>query len=401
MERKSAEPELLIINEYYAPFFAATGQLLQELAEFLAESGMKVRVVCGKNGRYSLPSRENLNGVEVVRLSNLKDGSSFRVKLLSYFSFLFFLGFFLLFRTRRNQRIMVLSTPPLISILPVFLKPMKKFFIVHNIQDVYPDLLRLLGRNEHNSLLFRVSRTMNQYILKKVDRIVLIGQSLLDQLNNHYRIDMHKVRIVENWGLKELTAIEEEIPAKSRPLRVLYTGNMGRAHGFAAILGAAEQLQREGGVEFVISGGGYNYARLQEAVTAKGIKNVRFQPYVALEELPNLIRSADVCLLVGSRESAGLILPSKFYGYAACGKPMIYITSGRDDLVGHIEKGHMGFVVPNGDVNMLAGIITTLAKDRGKIVNLSEKVRHYNRNYLSRNIRLELYLQILKKVVPT
>ena len=400
MERKSAEPELLIINEYYAPFFAATGQLLQELAEYLAESGMKVRVVCGKNGRRDLPSRENLNGVEIVRLPNLRDGANFQVKLMSYASFLFFLGFFLAFKTRKNQRVMVLSTPPLIAILPVFLKPFKNFFIVHNIQDVYPDLLRLLGRNEHNSLLFRISRAMNQYILKRVDRIVLIGQSLLDQLNNHYRIDMHKVRIVENWGLKELTALEEEIPAQPCPLRVLYTGNMGRAHRFETILETAERLQPEGGIEFVISGGGYNYTRFKEAVAAKGLGNIRFQPYVPLEELPNLIRKADLCLLVGSRDSAGLILPSKFYGYAACGKPMIYITSGRDDLVAHIEKGRMGFVVPEGDAEKLAEILAGLVKDRKRLAGLSKKVRDYHQAHLSRKLRLESYLNLFKERVP-
>lgn len=292
---------------------------------------------------------------------------------------------------------MVLSTPPLIAILPVFLKPLKKFFIVHNIQDVYPDLLRLLGRNEHNSLLFRISRTLNQYILKRVDRIVLIGQSLLDQLNNHYRIDIHKVRIVENWGLKELTALEEEVPSQPLPLRVLYTGNMGRAHRFEAILGAAERLHYDGGVEFVISGGGYNYARFKEAAAAKGLSNIRFQPYVPLEELPNLIRSADVCLLVGSRDSAGLILPSKFYGYAACGKPMIYITSGRDDLVAHIETGNLGFVVPNGDAERLAEILTGLIKDRKRLADFSEKVRAYHHAHLSRDLRLESYLNLFKE----
>jgi len=400
MEENNANAELLIINEYYAPFFAATGQLLQELAEFLAESGMKVQVVSGKNGRYDLPSREKLNGVDVVRLPNMKDGSGFRVKLLSYVSFLFFLGFFLLFKTRRNQRIMVLSTPPLIAILPVFLKPLKKFFIVHNIQDVYPDLLRLLGRNEHNSFLFRISRTLNQYILKKVDRIVLIGQSLLDQLNNHYRIDMHKVRIIENWGLKELAAIEEEISTKPRPIRVLYTGNMGRAHGFKAILGAARKLQAEGSVEFVISGGGYNFARLQEAVKKEELRNIRFQSYVPLDELPNLIRSADVCLLIGSKDSAGLILPSKFYGYAACGKPMIYITSGQDDLVAHIEKGYLGFVVPNGDEECLSGILDSLARNKKQLGQISASVRSYHRAYLSRNLRLESYRNLFKEGVP-
>jgi colanic acid biosynthesis glycosyl transferase WcaI len=399
MEGKSTEQELLIINEYYAPFFAATGQLLQDLAEYLAESGIKVRVVCGKNGRSDLPSKENLNGVEIVRLPNLKDGASLRVKLMSYVSFLFFLSFFLAFKTRNKQWVMVLSTPPLIAILPVFLKPFKKFFICHNIQDVYPDLLRLLGRNEHNSLLFRIARTLNQYILNRVDRIVLIGQSLLDQLENHYRIDRHKVRIIENWGLKELTALEEEIPAQPHPLRVLYTGNMGRAHRFETILEAAERLQPEADIEFVISGGGYNYARFKEAAAAKGLSNIRFQPYVPLEELPNVICNADVCLLVGSKESAGLILPSKFYGYAACGKPMIYITSGRDDLVSHIEKGKLGFVVPNEDAEQLAEVLTELTKDRQKLVEFSKKVRAYHHTRLSRNLRLESYLNLFREGV--
>jgi len=39
---------LLVVNQYYAPDLASSGQLLAELCEALADSGMEVQVVASQ-----------------------------------------------------------------------------------------------------------------------------------------------------------------------------------------------------------------------------------------------------------------------------------------------------------------------------------------------------------------
>ena len=64
---------ILVINQYYRPDVASSGQLLAELCEFLQSQNITVHVITGQPSYTSeaptVPEEEILNGVTVHRVS--------------------------------------------------------------------------------------------------------------------------------------------------------------------------------------------------------------------------------------------------------------------------------------------------------------------------------------------
>ena len=64
---------LLVVNQFYAPDYAATGQVAAELCAGLAAKGLRIRVVAGEpsytEAAPAAPAYEKLDGVEVHRVA--------------------------------------------------------------------------------------------------------------------------------------------------------------------------------------------------------------------------------------------------------------------------------------------------------------------------------------------
>ncbi|HET7321133.1 MAG TPA: hypothetical protein VFI96_01480, partial [Longimicrobiaceae bacterium] len=71
-------PSILLLNRFYWPDVAATGQMLTDLAESLATEGWSVTVVTSRTGYAAgvndLPREERRNGVHIVRVRTTRFG---------------------------------------------------------------------------------------------------------------------------------------------------------------------------------------------------------------------------------------------------------------------------------------------------------------------------------------
>ncbi len=400
------EQKIYIINQYYPPFMAATGQLLQELVEYLESNGWYVNMITGKNGNHELPDKEVTRNQTTYRLSNTTDCSkSMFKKLFSYITFLWSLNWFLLFKVETGSRIMVLSTPPMLCLLPLLYKKVKKFNIIYNIQDLYPEVLVASNPTLETKFWVKLLYWINQQILNKVDYIGLIGHSMLDKLQEKYQVQDDKVTIIENWALKDLEITQNEYSPcerkKTNNITLLYTGNLGRAHEIETILATMVELKDNPSIQFQFVGGGYNYMALKRKVSDKHLTNVIFTSFVSKEDLPKTISSADICLVIGKREMAGYILPSKFYGYISMGKPVIYVTGAEDDISEHIFKGKMGWIIPNRHHRRLSDLLIQCYLHPEYLNNFKKNVQCYRDQYLKRNFSLEKYNTFLLHVLET
>src|SRR5690606_15284067 len=125
------------------------------------------------------------------------------------------------------------------------------------------------------------------------------------------------------------------IPHEDNPLRqqwrldghfvVGYSGNMGEAHEFDTILDAAEQLRAHGRVRLLFIGGGKHRTYVERVAAERGLYNGIFKPYQPRERLSDSLSAADVHVISLRPEFQGLIVPSRFYGVAAIGRPCLHI----------------------------------------------------------------------------
>jgi len=391
--------KVYIINQYYSPFFAATGQLLKELAEYLTEKNHNIEVITGTNGTKKLQKKESINNVVVHRLKNSKDGVNIKTKFLSYLTFYWKLFWFLLFKTERNSIILTLSSPPLISFIPIMLKNIKKYKLIYNIQDLYPDILERIDKKNKNKFFYIISKKISQKIINGADIIVVIGSCMEKTLKEEYQVNENKLTVIENWALKEIEEYKnEKVLNDNNHFKILYSGNMGRGHEHETILKCIEKLKNDDlqNIFFEFVGGGYNYNLLKSKVGK--YEFVQFKSYVEKEKLPEIISSADVCLVIGSKELEGIIVPSKFYGIVAAGKPVIYISSGNDTISEHIRKGHLGFHISNGDYEKLYELIKYLSENKSYLQELEKNAKKYYYENLRRILSLEKYEKLFKEL---
>jgi glycosyltransferase involved in cell wall biosynthesis len=196
-----------------------------------------------------------------------------------------------------------------------------------------------------------------------------------------------RVHVIHNWA--DSNAIQP-IAAERNPLRsawdlgdafvACYSGNMGRAHEFETILGAAEGLrsaarsgaapgaaQRRGQdahIEFLFIGGGPQRRTVEAAVATRSLANVSFRPYQPRAGLAESLCAGDVHLVSLRPALEGYIVPSKLYGILAAGRPAIFIGD-RDGEIARIVTGEgIGYVIEEGDCVGLADALVSLASNR-------------------------------------
>jgi glycosyltransferase involved in cell wall biosynthesis len=133
-----------------------------------------------------------------------------------------------------------------------------------------------------------------------------------------------------------------------------YSGNLGRVHDIDTILAASAELA-DCQIVFLCIGGGAQYEALKKTVEKCRLTQLfRFMPYQSETDLSYSLSAADVHWLSHKPEFEGLLFPSKFYGIAAVGRPIIAITSRRSELAKLVTHYQCGLVVEQGDGKTLA-----------------------------------------------
>jgi glycosyltransferase involved in cell wall biosynthesis len=139
----------------------------------------------------------------------------------------------------------------------------------------------------------------------------------------------------------------------------MYSGNMGRAHDFATVLGAARRLQerREQKILFLFVGEGPEEQMVRRAVSEQKLENVRFLQTQPSKLLSESLGTGDLHLVTMKEGMEGLVVPSKFYGVMAAARPTIFVGP-NDSEVARMIHGHgIGQVIAPGEDASLAEAI--------------------------------------------
>jgi glycosyltransferase involved in cell wall biosynthesis len=363
--------KIVFLNQYYAPAEAATAQLLSDVAEELARSGHEVVVLCGSRG-YPEPQplprgTERIRGVRVHRSWTSGFGRATRAgRVLDYVTYLTGAAARLA-RESRPDAIVSLTTPPFVSLVGVELARIKRAAAVLWIMDVYPDLAFELGLLRRDGVAGRILARLSRRVLRRAERVVALGERMAERLEP---LAPGRVRVIHNW---EDGALIRPRPVEGHPLRaawgatdrfiVLYSGNLGLAHEFDTMLGAAASLAGEPAVRFVVVGGGPRLAALRGAIAQRGLANVELLPLAPRERLAESLTAGDVHLVTLREGLDGLLLPSKIYGVLAAGRPCLFVGPARSEIATMLEQAGAGRRIAVGDAAGLARAVAEYAHD--------------------------------------
>src|SRR5450759_2073398 len=195
---------VFFLNRYFFPDHSATSQILSQLAFRLAETGRSIHVITSQqiydNPDARLPAQEIQRGVTIHRIAGTHFGRS---RLLSrgidYLSFYWAAWRLLIAMVDRDDILVTMTDPPLLSILGMSIGRRKGVHLVNWLQDIYPEVATELGvpllKGPLSKLLSRVRNTS----LHCADTNVVVGECMAEKISK-LGVPSNRICIVPNWS---------------------------------------------------------------------------------------------------------------------------------------------------------------------------------------------------------
>lgn len=361
---------------------------------------MKVSVItsCGlyDNPRADLPPFEIKDNVTIHRVYKPRfDRGSLIGRAVDYVAMYQSFAVAACRLSEPGDRLIVKTDPPLLSIALAPIARLKKLVFVNWLQDLYPELALGLGIRilEPVAPLIHIARNTS---LRTAQRNVVLGERMRHHLEA-LGVDDAKIETIANWCDDEAIT---PMPIKGNPLRsawglndkfvVGYSGNLGRAHEYSTLIDAADYLRDERDLLFLFIGGGHLTPSLRTEVERRGLADMfQFRPYQAAKDLAQSLAVPDVHWISLLPSMEGLIVPSKFYGVAAAGRPTIAVTDPAGEIATLVTRHQCGAVIAPGDGEGLARVLQRFKNDRP----LREQMGRNARILLDRSFRKKIALE--------
>lgn len=384
--------KVIFINRFFYPDESATSQMLSDLAFTLAQRKQVISVIASRQ-RYdmpeiSFPSREMIGGVSLFRVWTSRFGrQNLLGRLIDYLTF-YLSATWRLYRVTRAGDIIVTKTdPPILSIIALPMCVLRRARLVNWLQDVFPETAQVLG---YAKGVMHLPCGLLQWIrdrsLNAADMNVVVGKRMAEHILR-LGVSKDRVRVIPNWANGRLLA---PLDHAANPLRIAwnldrafvveYSGNLGRAHEIETILEgmkilATRRKTTQRPIEWLFIGGGALYDSLRIEVARLRLKAVHFKPYQPRALLSRSLSVADVHVISLRPELEGLVVPSKFYGIAATGRPIIFIGDDAGEIAQLVKRHQCGYTIAVRNGAMLADTIEELAANPSHCREMGECAR--------------------------
>jgi len=401
-------PRIIFINRYFYPDQSATSQLLSDLAFCLAGRGHDVHVVTSRqrydDPRSRLPKEETVKGVRVHRVASTQFGRPALIgRTIDYLSFYLSTWRALLALGRPGDIIVAKTDPPLLSILAAKAARRRQAWLINWLQDLYPEVAARLDVPLLGSRDVIVKQRDRSLIAASAN--VVPGESMAARVAAR-GVPADKIHVIPNWAnddeIVPIARADSELRVQwglQDKFVVGYSGNLGRAHEFDTLLGAAEKLRGDPRIAFLCIGGGKQFDALAAQVEARGLwERFHLLPYQERAVLKHSLSVPDVHWMSLKPELEGLIFPSKLYGILAAGRPVIAVTAKGGEIARLVETNGCGIAVAPGNADALAKAIADLSNDHRRLEEMGRRARMLLDEKFSRQSALEKWRSLIDKI---
>ncbi|MDP4130488.1 MAG: glycosyltransferase family 4 protein [Bacteroidota bacterium] len=349
----------LVISQVFWPDTASTAQHLADLTSQLVEHGHEVTVYCSRyayeNNKLVFPVHEIHNKIKIRRIRNSGFGKRYLAGRLADFGSFNLLLFFKLLRIKKKSfdAIIGMTSPPLVSLLGVFISGVKKMKFFYWVMDLQPELAIASGLIRKNSLSARMLESIGNYIIRKADSIFVLDKYMHQYLIQRGAGSNH-IHVVPVWPILDdiYTGERNENPFRIENgfgdrIVIMYSGNHSYVHPLDTLLAAALALKDDPDFLFVFVGEGVRKKDVTRFKEVQGLKNIVQLSYQPRNNIHNSLGSSDLQVVIMGDQQVGFTHPNKIYGAMFIGKPILYIgpspshvTDILDELEGNIIVNH-------------------------------------------------------------
>lgn len=365
--------KIIIVGINYAPEMVGIGPYTAGMAQFLAQAGHSVTVVCAKPyyPRWKVDSAfvgggtriSEEQGVRVVRVPTYVPAQPNGLRRLAHhMTFAARAEVAMVAETRRSRPNVVIGiAPSLISMIAArdaARRTGAKFWL--HIQDFEVEASFATGLLRDKGPLATAARWFETWAID-ADRVSTISPQMRAKLVDK---GVPRERVVEfrNWAnVDEVIPFEGLSPYRERwgidrRHVAFYSGNIANKQGIDLVVDAARMLSQRKDLAFVVCGDGPYRAKLLER--SAGLDNIHFHDLQPRESLSELLGMASVHLLPQIAGAADLVLPSKLTNMLASGRPVVATASPGTGLADEVNG--CGLITPPGDLPAFVQAIETL-----------------------------------------
>ena len=278
---------LLIVSQYFWPENFRINDLVAELVK----RGHQVTVLTGlpnyPSGTVFQQYLDNptfysyYKGAEIVRVPLVSRGKKKVSLALNYLSFAISASIYGLWKLRNSKFDAIFTcqlSPVTVGIPAVIIRAVKKIPMVFWVLDLWPESLQAVGAIRSKLFLYLVGKLVSS-IYVRCDLILVQAKSFIPAIAK-YNQKNSRIEYFPSWSDLTFNVADEEaaieIPIQKDSFTIVFTGNIGQAQDFPAILAAAKRLQNFAKIRWFIIGEGRMAEWVAEEIKASGLEDCMF-----------------------------------------------------------------------------------------------------------------------------
>jgi glycosyltransferase involved in cell wall biosynthesis len=350
-------------------------------AEAVARAGMQVDLVCLRQ-KPEEPTRETINGVNVLRVPIPRRRDSKLTYLLQYSSFLAFSTVLLAFRSWRKRYDLVhVHNMPDVLVFSALVPRLRGARVVLDLHDPMPELMMTIFGIGEESRTIKLLKHVEKRCIAFADRVLTVNLAC-KKIFASRSCRPEKIEVVMNAPDEQIfSLLKPNGPAPrnpSLPFVIMYHGSIVERHGLdlaVRALGIVRKTVPE--AELRVYGSRTPFLdRVMNSVANNGVRDsVHYLGPKSLEEIVKAIEESDVGVIPNRRSIFTEInTPTRIFEYLSRAKPVIApMVPGITD---YFDQDDLVFF-QLGDVDDLARKIIFVhshSRETQEIINRGQKV---------------------------
>ena len=345
---------VLIHSLIFSPDGVSTAYLYNDIALRLQERGYEVVVLTTTPHFNIVPEQmekqpmrwkvwglckvSDYHGMRVLHVPQKKFKST-ALRMLG-FVYWHFVSFFIGLGIRHVGLILSPSPPLTIGLLNLWLARLKGCKVVYNVQEIYPDILKLKG-----GMALKVLRWMERKVYNGSDAVTTIDKVFYDTIVGRFK-EPSRLHIIPNFVDTELYRqvewkgrLDAALFPETDSIKVLYAGNIGHAQSWEPLIELADRT-RELNVEYIVIGEGAKRDYVASEIEKRGLEKLHLLPYQPRDLMPAILSYSDASFIFMAPESDTDGFPSKVYTIMACERPLLVLSGENTPIVNFLkDKG--------------------------------------------------------------
>ena len=345
---------VLIHTLIFSPDGVSTAYLYNDIALQLQKRGYEVVVLTTTPHFNIVPEQvekqpirwkvwgfckiSDFNGMKVLHVPQKK----FKSTALRLIGFVYWhiVSFFIGLSIKHVDLILSPSPPLTIGWLNLGLAKLKKCKVVYNVQEIYPDILKLKG-----GMTLKFLSWMEHKVYNGSDAVTTIDKVFYNTIVPRFK-DQSKLHIIPNFVDTDLYHVaqwegklDERLFPKKDSIKLLYAGNIGHMQAWEPLIELAERT-RDLNVEYIVIGEGAQRGYVETEIEKRKLEKLHLLPYQPRELMPAILSYSDASFIFMAPESDTDGFPSKVYTIMACERPLLVLSGENTPIVNFLkEKG--------------------------------------------------------------